>query len=252
MTNVEYFSSLLSSRSIFLKLRNTGGMQCEEWSTNIPQEKIKKVLKEHINFLDIDGYRIGLGQNECNEYIITLTDSTNEVIFGFVLDSSLFSYLMGDLSQYNNHPRVIVDRKSLSPTIEEGFMMNEEGDITILLSPKKSFMDKYDENHKLLAENYKNKNYEAVKHHLAIAFMLLTQIDRSKQFRVNKEDDLIKARAFLINDFKTYLKKLQMIEPEFNFATFYITNNYDKHILNIPIKTIQGIKAFIRKILLNF
>lgn len=50
--------------------------------------------------------------------------------------------------------------------------VSKDGDIKIEISPNKNYMDSYSENHKLLVENWKNKNYDAVKKNLAFAYAL--------------------------------------------------------------------------------
>lgn len=133
--------------------------------------------------------------------------------------------------------------------VSEAFTVNEEGDIKISISPKNSFMDSYSSNHKMLVTNWKNKNYDAMKRNIAYVFALISVIERSDGYK-NKDPEVMKARAFAINDFKTYLKHLQSVEPEFDFVEYYGASDYDKKIINIPKTTIVGIKKLMRTILL--
>ena len=110
-------------------------------------------------------------------------------------------------------------------------------------------MDEYAENHKLLVENWKNKNYEAVKQNLCFVFALISIMERSKEFK-NKDKEVMKARAFALNDFKSYLTKLQKMEPEFNFVEYYNNTNYDKHIIDIPKTSIVGLKKLFKTIMM--
>jgi hypothetical protein len=132
--------------------------------------------------------------------------------------------------------------------LTEGIQINKNGDIKFILGSKKSYMDLYSENHKLLIENWKYKNYQGVKHNLATAFALVNIIERDKKFK-DGDKDLINARAHLINDFKSYYGKLQQIYPDFDFAKFYKESEYDKTIVEIPVDTIHGIKKLVNIIL---
>ena len=110
-------------------------------------------------------------------------------------------------------------------------------------------MDEYSQNHKLLVENWKNKNYEGVKTNLAFAFTLIGVIERDKRFKEG-DSNVIKARAFAMNDFKTYLKKLQSVEKDFDFTEYYTKNKFDKKIIDIPKSTIVGIKQLLKTIMM--
>jgi hypothetical protein len=132
--------------------------------------------------------------------------------------------------------------------VSEAFSVNEDGDIKISISPKNSYMDSYSSNHKMLVSNWENKNYEAMKRNIAYVFALISAIERSDEYK-NKDPEVMKARAFAINDFKTYLKHLQSVEPDFDFVEYYQASEYDKKIINIPKSTVVGIKKLMRVIL---
>lgn len=132
--------------------------------------------------------------------------------------------------------------------LTEGININEDGDIKITISPKKSYMDSYSENHKLLVENWKNKNYDGVKENLAFAFALISIIERDPRYK-NRENDVVKARAFAINDFKTYLAKIQEVDSRFDFVSYYKDTDFDKTIIDLPAKSILGIRNLLRMIM---
>lgn len=254
-----FLQNFLGSKNIFSKCQNHPTLKIYECDDSII-EKIKSNYESIEKIIDIEGYTVCFGQKiergRTEERCIFVNESRTHTI-SFLIDDNFIDYLYGYTTTENYTNGVLVEKIPQETDVTESvFSMNEEGDITLMITPKKSFMDKYDENHKILIEDFKNENYEGVKHHLAVAFVLINQIERNKKYRMStpekRDPELVKARAFLINDFKTYLKKLQSIQPEFDFASFYINNNYDKYIINIPIRTIQGIKSFIRKILLNF
>lgn len=132
--------------------------------------------------------------------------------------------------------------------LTEGFTIDEDGNMKITISSKKSYMDEYSQNHKLLIENWKNKNYEGVKKNLAFIFALINIIERDPKYK-KRDPKMIKARAFAINDFKTYLKKLTSIEKDFDFVEYYNNSDYDKLVVNVPKQTIIGIKNLMKLIL---
>lgn len=150
------------------------------------------------------------------------------------------------VSGSTTHLRKNIDINSI---VSEAFAINEDGDIKITISPKNSYMDSYSANHKMLVENWKNKNYDAMKKNLAYVFALIMIIERSDEYK-KKDPRAIKARAFAINDFKTYLKHLQSVEPDFDFVEYYDASDYDKKIVNIPRTTVIGIKRLVQSILL--
>ena len=141
--------------------------------------------------------------------------------------------------------------------ITEGLEISSDGDIKITLNPKKSFMDEYAENHKLLISNYKNKNYEGMKQNLAFLFALINFIEREyiynkkRKIKPEKIKDAEKARMFALNDFKKYLKELQRVEPTFDFTSYYMNSGFDKIIINIKTDSIVGIKKMLKKIILS-
>lgn len=132
--------------------------------------------------------------------------------------------------------------------VTEGLYINKNGDIKITINPKKSYMDEYAEAHRILVENHKNKNYEAMKQNVAFMFLLISVIERDKKYK-DRDKDIVKARAFAINDFKTYLSYIQKEEPSFNFEKYYKDSEFDKYVINIPVETISGIKVLLKTIL---
>ena len=143
----------------------------------------------------------------------------------------------------------MINNKDSNTMLNEAFRISEDGNIKLTINSKKSYMDKYAEIHRILKENYKNKNYDAMKTNIGFMFALISIIERDKKYK-NHDSELIKARAFAMNDFKTYLKHIQEIEPDFDFIKYYQENDYDKIVLNISASTIVGIKKLFKLIML--
>jgi len=142
-----------------------------------------------------------------------------------------------------------------SKVLTEGISVDEDG-IKFYFKPRKSYMDDYSENHKLLVENFKSKNYEAMKHNLAYLFALINSIERDviykkKNIDTDKLKDAQKARAFAINDFKTYLKEVQKNEKDFDFTKYFENGGYDTFVYNIDTKSILGVKKLFKIIMLG-
>lgn len=148
----------------------------------------------------------------------------------------------------------MVDLKEKSLT--EGLTINPDGSVRFTLKPNKSYIDEYSEVHKLIVENFNNRNYEAVKDNLCFLFTLIATIEREvlyskKKINEDVRKDALDARALAINDFKTYLKKLQKVDRNFDFTSYYERSNHGKLVVNITPDTIKGIKKLFNIILLG-
>jgi len=144
----------------------------------------------------------------------------------------------------------------LSNILTEGLDIDKEGNIRYEMKPKKSYMDEYADNHRLLLVNLKTKNYDAAKKNLAFLFALISIIERdviyNKKTRITDDQriDAEKARTFAINDFKTYLKEIQKVDPKFDFTKFYEDGGYGSLVINISHDSILGIKKLFKTIML--
>lgn len=204
-----------------------------------------------------DGTRIYYGINTDNSILYLIYTSTNKtstqqpVYYLLNLTDDMINHLVNGFSKpkYTRIKLKFINNNSTpNNTVSEALQINSNGDITITINPDKSYMDEYMESHRLLVENYKNKNFEGMKDNLSYMFALISIIERDKRYK-KREPEIVKARAFLINDFKTYLKHVQRNEPKFDFAKYYKSKGYDKTIVNIPRETITGISKLLKTIL---
>lgn len=134
--------------------------------------------------------------------------------------------------------------------LTEGLSVDKDGNVFISIKKKGSYMDQYMENHRLLHNAYKNNDTESIKYHLAVAFAMINKLEREIYKSSDKNNTALrKARASFINDFKSYSKKLNEIEPDFDFAEFYNNSNFDKYLANVSIDNIKGIRQIIKVLL---
>ena len=143
---------------------------------------------------------------------------------------------------------IIIEGDKPTVDVTEAVSINANGDVKLTIGKNKSYMDEYMEAHRILVENDKNGNVEAMKRNLAFMFSLISIIERDPKY-IKRDPEVVKARAFATNDFKTYLKHVQKADPKFDFVKYYNESEYDKTIINIPRNTIIGIKKLVKTIL---
>lgn len=160
---------------------------------------------------------------------------------------NLINSLHIDIDVIDNNTQYITINKNVK--LIEGININKDGDIKIIIDKKKSYMDLYSEIHRTLHMEYKNKNLEGMKSNVALMFALINTIEHDKKFK-KQDPSLIKARAFAMNDFKTYLNHIYEAEPDFVFIDYYRNTDLGKKVFNIPSESIVGIKKLFRTILM--
>lgn len=138
--------------------------------------------------------------------------------------------------------------------VSEGLKISEDGGIKLTYTPKKSYMDEYAQSHKIIHANYMAGNYEAMKTDLAFLFAFINHIESqviysNKPVTTSKKEDATKARMFAINDFKTYLKKVQKHEPTFDFTKYFENIDTQKVLVEFSNSEIKGIRRLLRTIL---
>ena len=180
-----------------------------------------------------------------NFYIISKCKDTDKNTYKLLeVTPNLFDHFMYQ-SRLDTKTKLLtityIDKEIKFENVIEGFSINKNGDIKITINPKKSYMEEYMETHRILVENYKNKNYDAMKQNVAFMFLLISVIEKDKRYK-NREPEIVKARAFAINDFKTYLSYIQKQEPKFNFENYYKNLELDKYVINISKDTLFLLK----------
>lgn len=133
-------------------------------------------------------------------------------------------------------------------TTVESLNIDKDGNIKISIDKKEEYMDLYEQNHKLLVVAKETDNLDMMKKGVATAYALIKVLEHDQAYKKDKKKE--KARMFLINDFKTYLKYILAKEPTFDFASYYASQEYDKYIIEITPETISGIKSVVRALLI--
>lgn len=153
------------------------------------------------------------------------------------------------------HTLTCKHQASETQSLTEGIVFDKTGGFKISFKPKVGYMDQYAKNHKLLVANHQNRNYEGMKDNLGFLFYLINEIEHKviyskKSLRSEVVADAEKARMFAINDFKSYLKLLQDVEPQFNFTRYYEDSDYGKHVFGFKKEEIIGLKRLFQMIML--
>lgn len=151
--------------------------------------------------------------------------------------------------------KVNVKKEDNIESLTEGITIDSDGNIHFKLKKNISYMDQYSENHKVLIQNVKAENWDGVKTNLAVAFTLINEIERKvlhakKRPTEEKRREAEKARMFLINDFKTYLRSVQKKDPQFNFSEYYESSNLGKLNMTLHREGIVGIKKLVQTLVL--
>lgn len=235
------------------KLKCIGKYNLTTKLTDIEIFKCSRV-KEYIEYLcmTIDKYGDRLVCAKKGDKIYVVLSDEDRNLFLLEMTSDAINYFTSNAKYKDtfNIVKISFERSKFHElkSLTEGITLDEDGNIKISLSSKKSYMDKYSQNHKLLVENWKNKNYEGVKKNLAFVFALINIIERDKKYK-ERDPELVKARSFAINDFKTYMKKISEVEKDFDFVEYYDKSEYDKLIVDVPKQTLLGIKSLVRDLL---
>ena len=142
--------------------------------------------------------------------------------------------------------------------LTESFEILSDGSIKVTIPKKTTYMEEYANNHRLLKENQKVKDYEAMRYNLVYHILLVESIEKkvmyNKKVDENSEQyaEAIKARSFAMNDITTYLPEVKKHLPDFDLNKFYNLVKAEKQTVKIDtIGTISGVKRILNYILLK-
>jgi hypothetical protein len=173
----------------------------------------------------------------------------------------LQNLVVRDYADFNKADKMSAIKVMLIPQndlqgVTEGITIDKDGGVKFSFKPKKSYMDEYAENHKVLMQNVKAKNIDALKDDLCAMFALINDIERNilygkKHVKAEIKKDAEKARAFATNDFKTYLKVVQKADKSFNFMKYYEESDFGKIHIGFKKDEIIGLKRLFQTLILK-
>lgn len=151
-----------------------------------------------------------------------------------------------------------ISSKDIINVLTESFEILSDGSIKVTIPKKTTYMEEYANNHRLLRENQKMKDYEAMRYNLVYHILLVESIEKkvmyNKKVDENSEQyaEAIKARSFAMNDITTYLPEVKKHLPDFDLNKFYNLVKAEKQTVKIDtIGTISGVKRILNYILLR-
>lgn len=223
--------------------------------------QLKKLNFFYVPFGNSDMKRmmVAVSKDYKQMYLVTRDITNNDLVFITLYDNmskDIEYFLTGHTNTYSKKvvlrrfkARVTSDFNNLK-ILTEGINIDKDGNVHIKYRPKKSYMDSYMEIHKILQENRRQKNVEGMKQNLVHIYLLLQSVeeDLHKKFSLTKKDELIKARTFLMNDFKTYLKEIQKYEPKFDLYEYVLNSEHSSVNLYFNTDTVSGLKKLITSV----
>lgn len=223
--------------------------------------QLKKLNFFYVPFGNSDMKRmmVAVSKDYKQMYLVTRDNTNNDLVFITLYDNmskDIEYFLTGHTNTYSKKvvlrrfkARVTSDFNNLK-ILTEGINIDKDGNVHIKYRPKKSYMDSYMEIHKILQENRRQKNVEGMKQNLVHIYLLLQSVeeDLHKKFSLTKKDELIKARTFLMNDFKTYLKEIQKYEPKFDLYEYVLNSEHSSVNLYFNTDTVSGLKKLITSV----
>ena len=130
--------------------------------------------------------------------------------------------------------------------------IDKNGDIIISRLSPTDFEAAYAKSHKLLMEYAKAGNYDGIKHELAYMWYLNIVIEKKMymyKIPVTRKKELEKARAKVLNDFKTYMAVIQKEDRHFDFRKYFEASEYSDAAYKISQSTIKGAIGIVKSII---
>lgn len=204
----------------------------------------------------------GIGQNAVileflstlNLVITTLENELNGTSNNRLGDSEVS--MKGTIPIHESSQRIA--SKDIINILTESFEILSDGSIKVTIPKKTTYMEEYANNHRLLKENQKMKDYEAMRYNLVYHILLVESIEKkvmyNKKVDENSEQyaEAVKARSFAMNDITTYLPEVKKHLPDFDLNKFYNLVKAEKQTVKIDtIGTISGVKRILNYILLR-
>lgn len=130
--------------------------------------------------------------------------------------------------------------------------ITDHGDLIIRNLAPLDFEAAYAKSHKLLMEYVKAENIEGMKKELAYMWYLNLVLEKrihTPTVKEAKRKEFEKARAKVLNDFKTYIKVVQKYDKDFDFRTYFEESDYSDAAYKISGPTIKAAFDLIKKLI---
>lgn len=179
---------------------------------------------------------------------------------------SVYNYIYGD-NEYNKQEEVYsviqehtnLDNKeenlsevSNKLTANIQLSLDKDGNLLLKKHENADFMSIYSNSHILLKQYSKSGNINGMKYELCKLWMMKLLTDKiiygkDKLLPTSKSkiEDAKKARAFILNDFKTYLDIVLKSEPDFNFTEYFDNTQFGIEVYKIDNRLVKAIRKII-------
>ena len=143
---------------------------------------------------------------------------------------------------------------NLKPSIQ--LSLDPDGNILIKRHENVDFMSIYSNSHMLLKEYEKVNNIDGIKYELCKLFYMKTLLDnnfiystKNKHFKAEeKKEKALKTKAFIMNDFKYYLRFILSQDNTFNFNDYFSKTQFGIEIYKLDnrlFKLLNSLKKII-------
>lgn len=220
--------------------------------------------KWHFETCCYDAGNCTLATDYLNLYLLFKDTETNDVIAVHLVRNCVMTRELEVLLGSDEEPMSSInvtrikfrEGKTVSlDQVKEGIVFTEDGGLKLTYKRGTTFMDDYSKMNRILVQNARNENTEAMKHDLVYLFAFIDEleslINRKEKLKESVREDAMKARMFAKGDFKQYLAIVQQADPTFNFAKYYEDNyvNNGKVLVEFSNAEVRGFKKLLRTII---
>lgn len=192
-------------------------------------------------------YNLSENKNEFINDLDYITKSNNYIKDIKIIESLL---MIKNVLKRHGDDKLLNEALSSSATKSIELSLDHDGKIIIQKREDAKFMDIYNFSHKLLLSYEKTNNIQGMKYELCKLWFMNVIIESKfihpNKFRKilvssKKKEEAIKARAFILNDFKKYLNIVGESEPDFNFDEYYLNSIYGRETYKIDPSVVKAL-----------
>lgn len=203
----------------------------------INEELISEIKNENYNSL-----LLHINNNKNLNKLLEVSEYLNFYISNKYVKNTI------ELSRFKNTLNEV--SMNLKPTIE--LSLDNDGTLLIKKHENVNFMTIYNNSHILIKEYADAGNITGVKYELCKLWMMKVLLDKQihdsedrffkKKININ---EINKTKAFIMNDFKTYLRFVLKKEKNFNFNEYFNNSQFGKEVYKIDKRLLSFIKNII-------